>query len=271
MKRLISIFVLLCALWQLHSQNGGYDSLLQAVLQKHQIWAGSSWENRGRDSLEKNFARSLEKLLGSPECCNESIPDSLPAPFWNAEHLGDYEAPAKFFMLFSYISYCVSADSSLAIFSWDNRGGGSYHSFSNYLWHRKDSNQCEVILLPDFNMPGIPQPDSDPDAAADASFYTIDQIKRERSTLYILSGYGTFGSGKHHWSVRIFEEDENSLSECFECYPDRKPIDIHCNRTQDVELTFDPNSQTLSWKHFGFDDDMGFFTDTFQWKSWTIP
>ncbi|MEZ4685515.1 MAG: hypothetical protein R3B47_05475 [Bacteroidia bacterium] len=256
---------------QFYAQNSSFDSMLVEVKQNHQIWAGSSWENWNRDSLEKNFAQSLEKLLASAEFCNVPFPDSLPAPFWNAEHIDDYEAPARFYMLFSYISYCQSADCKLAIFSWDNRGGGSYHSFSNYLWHRKDSNQCAVMFLPDFNMPGIPQRDSDPAAAADASFYAIDQIERNNTKLYILSGYGTFGSGKHHRSVRIFEEAENGLSECFECYPDREPIDIHCNRSQDVELTFDQKSQTLRWKQFDFDDDMGFFTDSFEWKSWVIP
>ncbi|WP_299683250.1 hypothetical protein [uncultured Tenacibaculum sp.] len=140
----------------------------------------------------------------------------------------------------------INSTEDFTIFSTDVLDNGSYHEYLNYIRYKTDKNWKVLALDKNQN-------------DKSAGYFRIEKL----DNFYILFGYGTYGSGKQHFVIRIFEKNKAEIRECFNCYPKQKMFFIECNRSQNIDLNFDTKTKEFSFKQFKMDDDTGFYTREF--------
>ncbi|SNR16253.1 hypothetical protein [Tenacibaculum jejuense] len=144
----------------------------------------------------------------------------------------------------------INTNEDIRVFSTDVLDNGSFHEYLNYIQFKTKNQTWKVI-----NLDKSQQDKS-------VGFYKVDKI----NNYYILLGYGTYGSGKQHFVIRVFEKKNDDLIENIEAYPNKELFFIECNRSQNIDLNFNPDTKELSFKQFKMDDDTGFYTRKFDLK-----
>ncbi len=140
----------------------------------------------------------------------------------------------------------INSTKDFSVFSTDVLDNGSYHEYLNYIRYKTGENWKILALEKTQNDKSV-------------GYFRLEKL----DNFYILFGYGTYGSGKQHFIVRIFEKNKAEIRECFNCYPKQKMFFIECNRSQNIDLNFDTKTNEFSFKQFKMDDDTGFYTREF--------
>ncbi|WNJ19306.1 hypothetical protein [Pontibacter sp. G13] len=197
-----------------------------------------------RDSVFQLFEAAIIEIAAHPEFCHLTPQDS-------AEDTTSYSGRDYAYSFMNHSTWVFSPDGRLRICSWDDLGGGSYHSYTNYLQFRDESGACTTLPIDTATY------------STEVGYFKIAQAEIESGRLYIALGYGTYGGGKQHYRVRFFQLEEGTLREREAWYPDGQELTVVCNRPQNPELTYDPDTQTISYLEFEYDEDTGFYNETF--------
>lgn len=140
---------------------------------------------------------------------------------------------------------------NLRVYSWDNSDGGSYHTYTNYIQFKDKDGNCRSSMIDTL------------DTTPEVGYYNIEQIEN----YYLIFGFGTYGGGKNHFVVKQFKNENGKMLEYHQGYPNGKIIKIESNRRQNIELKFNRQDNTITYKAFEFDHRNGFYSDKFKWIS----
>ncbi len=249
LKKVLFILILVIS-GNLYSQVNNIDTLVKKV-NDFQILRLDHFFDESRDSIFSLFDSAVYELFEQDEFCFYQ-PDTSNSYFLNSYSLNDYSAITLAYGLINYILYTTSPDHKIRIFSWDDLQGGSGHTYSNMIQFDIDDDDCKAEKF-----------DSLEDNT-EVGYYKIHQAEYGNTTFYILFGHGTYGGGKQHKLIRIFYIENNELKECFDCYPDSKPLLIFSARSQEIELEFNEKKQEISFKQYDFNDDEGGYDNKFK-------
>jgi hypothetical protein len=148
-----------------------------------------------------------------------------------------------------YISF--SSDSHLKMYTYDKLKGGSAHSYTNICSYYTSSGKYKSHEL---------------HTATESPMVGYDdmiRLKTKDKNVYLFSGFGTYGGGKHHICFKIFELTKDSLIECHACYEDGSPPFFEQNRKQDFHVEFDEESQLVKIRRYRFDPIRDIYTDEY--------
>lgn len=170
--------------------------------------------------------------------------------------------PGSFHFPFDSLERCIyitfSNDRSLKCYSYDNLEGGSAHTYSNIVsFFNGEGKLVSHNLKTEAESPMV-------------GYFEIHRIKPFDMQKFLFIGYGTYGGGKEHMSIQLFEIQKDSLVECFSCYEDYSPLFFEQNRGQDFEIEYDNDLQQIKAKVYKFDDNTGFFTNEFHILNYSI-
>ena len=247
-KVTFSLYLFLISLASLAQNQDNNDSLIYKLneLQKSRL---DYCFKDNRDWVFDKFDSVTFQLFNLQEYCHFT-PDTSCYYFLSNNSVPDNKGITLAYAFMNNIVYCHSNDNKLSAYSWDGLGGGSYHSYSGYIQYT-GSTSCKTIPFNDFGQ------------KPEVGYYKLEQISENNRTFYLLFGFGTYGSGKQHYNIRIFEIKNDSLIECFACYPNGEDLVIGCNRVQDISLKFDSNKKELYFKKYNFDNEIGFYSDDY--------
>ena len=229
------------------AQTENIDSLITKVslCQKERV---NNVFTEKRDSAFTKFDLEIHKLFKHESFCKKTS-DSVNR-FFVTDKLNDkIEGKNLAYLFMNNIVVSNSLDGKLRTFSWDDLDGGSSHSYTNFIQVQTDSDKCLITQIDTAQF------------SIEVGYYQIKQFRGNGSHFYLLTGYGTYGSGNHHWLVKIFEIKNDLLVECINCYPDDHNLLIGSRRSQNIDLKIDEKNNEISYKKYGFDYEMGYFSD----------
>ena len=248
MKRHLSILLitLFCSI-NIIAQS--LDSLFIKVQRMQELRLQNIFSEK-RDSIFNLFESSIQKLFFSQEFCDTTLDSSF-------FYINPKTSDDGIYLAYSFINNLVncSNDQKIRIFSWDDLGGGSYHTYTNYLQYRIDNGKCKIIPFDTLQ------------DNLEVGYYKIETLNIENRNIYIFFGYGTCGGGQHHKNIRFFEIVNNEPKECFDLYPNGKDIVIFSNRSQNPDIKFDKQRGLITYKQFVFNEDMEFYENEFELKT----
>lgn len=169
----------------------------------------------------------------------------------------------QFDSLDQHIAVLQSPDKRLRICSWDERSGGSMHDMATLAQYLDAAGKVHYAWL-------------DPDMIAeeretDALFSRLYQLSDEAGqSLYLLIGWGTYGSGHHHYSARLLQIKGERLMDVPAAFNDSAFLEVLAPRSMRVEMTFDPESRTLIHREFVMNPEIGFMEQTGRWVAWVF-
>lgn len=237
------------------SQDENFDKLLNEVNELYELGLKfDSYEKR--DSIYSKLDSTIQYLFKHKKICSFSF-DSTKI-MKNNSNKKNLKGKKLAYSFMNKINVTSSEDDKIRIFSWNNLGGGSFHTYSNYIQFQKKDQSCQVI------------PIDTAQNSTEVGYYKIIDFSCNDRMVYLFMGYGTYGGGKHHYSIRFFEINDDWLKEIYEFYPNKKDLVIYSNRSQDSDIKFDKNSIELSYKKFNYDKDTGFYKDEFKKVAFTI-
>ena len=245
-KHLSLFIIILFCFTKMNSQS--INTLLKEVHQLREQRVKHMFSDK-RDSIFTLFDTRVQELIRSAEFCDYEL-DSL-----FVDH-GDSKVKSGKYLAYRFMNNLMkcSSDQKLRIFSWDDLGGGSYHSYTNYIQYKDKHGKC------------ITKPFDEHPFDTEVGYYNIESLTKNKRTIYILFGYGTYGGGQHHRNIRFIEFVNDQAKECFEWYPNGKNLVIYSSRGQNPEITFDKEKAMISYKAFVFNDDIGFYEKEFELK-----
>ncbi len=231
------LYIIIFIVLKNYAQNNGlFKELNKAQLLR--LEHRSDWEKR--DSVDNHFISVIKKTLTKPESCNQLPSDSLSYILTNRLQ----KAVKGRTLVYAFMNnVVVTSKEKLKTFSIDHLGGGSYHTYSNYLQFKNSNDKCLFIPL------------EKTQENESSGFYRIEHINH----FYFLFGFGTYGGGKQHFTLRIFKEKNGQLIESKESYPNHTSLFSECNRSQQINLTFDASTNTFSYNKYEQDSETGFY------------
>lgn len=208
--------------------NGQYSSLRSTdslLTSKYKLALDSigNWELIS-DSLMPDFEGTLQHRLKDPATFSSRM-DSLS----------------------NYISITSSPDSALKFYSWDQIGGGSYHTFGVLAQFKTAEGKVVVQRLLIADSTG----DSDMmvfDRSYDVRFHEAYELNVKGKTQYLTIGWGTFGGGMQHAVVRIFTIKNDKLVKCTNLFCNASELMIEYPRIYSADLTYDQKKRSISYK-----------------------
>lgn len=208
-----------------------------------------------KDSLDQEVRQQVgEQLL---QRCRDNGPSAADHVFYQPDSLAFEEGKTQAYTFMNELVYLRSADSMVQIVSWDDLGGGSYHTYTGWIQVRTQVG-CNIQTLAQIT------------GEDEVSISAIYDLPGENSDKYLLFGYGTYGSGKQHAGFWIVERTENGLVNCADCIPLGVEHVIYCNRTQEIQLQYDPVTTTLSYRKYALDEMTGFYRRAYKTVSWNV-
>ncbi|MBO6517366.1 MAG: hypothetical protein JJ975_12530 [Bacteroidia bacterium] len=205
-----------------------------------------------RDSLFTLFDSSITVLMRDQEFHSNPIDSSL-RYFYNGSQISNDTNVTLTYAIMSTVLYCNSSDNKLRTYTCDDLGGGCGHSYRNYLVYKKKRGDIGHYNL------DTGRSQSDTEGYSYFGTYDVKTLKKGRRTLYFLYGFGTFCGSSAYKNIRIFEFNKDTLRECFECYPNKKSLELHGNRRHYLHFTVDPKTLDIRYRQYLFDDDSGFY------------
>jgi hypothetical protein len=250
MKNTLLILVFGWMSFQGFAQTGTLDSLLSRVesLQRLRL---EHYSTDRREEVFLAFDSAVVALFRHPGFC-EMDPETSRYFYRSNQSPDENDQVLHPYTFMNDMVMCTSPDKRLRVFSWDDLGGGSFHSFTNYLLFEHADGHCRL------------SPFDTAESCVEVGYYEIVQFREQGRDFYLLTGYGTYGGGQHHVAVRTLEVSQDEWIECFECYPNQREWVIYSNRSQDPDLGFDPNTLELSFREYEYDNETGFYQDKYQ-------
>jgi hypothetical protein len=192
-----------------------------------------------RDSVYAAFDLAVQALFGSAESCG-ALPDTSLHYFW-ADGLADItDGQTLAYGFMNNIVICTKGN--LKIYSWDDLGGGSHHTYGNILQYMGENGVCVAIPL------------DTSENSDEVGYFRIERIPSGERELYLLFGYGTYGGGEQHYTLSMYEVKAGRVEECRACFPEGGAIRIACHRGQDIGLRYDAGSQVISYRAYEMED-----------------
>lgn len=238
MLKLKFIFVIFFLIFNVvGSQNNKLFFELDEV-QKLRLKQRNNWD--ARDSVNRCFNNIIHKTLTNNKSCNE-LPDST-LKYLSVNNLKTVKKGIV--LVYAFMNNIViTSKENLKVYSIDNLGGGSYHDYTNYIQYKNKFGECKFILL------NKTQEDNS------SGCYRIEKVNE----YYILFGYGTYGGGKEHYTLRFFKEEKGVLKEKKEILPNQKSLFLEVNRGQEVDLEFDEVRKIISYNTYEQNEETGFY------------
>lgn len=202
--------------------------------------------NENRDSIFQLFDSLAYQLMVSNELCQSSLDSSAIYKISS-----NYDSDIS--LAYSFINNWVrsSVDDRIRLFSWDDLGGGSYHTYTNYLQYKTSDNRC------------ITTPFDTLHSNIEVGYYQIDKFIKDETHIYVFLGYGTYGGGQQHKRIRLFEFVDDQPEERFDLYPNGKDLVVFSNRGQDPEIVLDKQEGIIRYMNYHYDKEIGFYQQDF--------
>lgn len=185
------------------------------------------------DSLAPAFKELLFRQLANPITYHNSL-DSL----------------SKF------LAIKTSADKQVIFYCWDDMHGGTWHNINCLAQFKAENGKIIVQQLNTDNAEEVDYTDS--------GIYEVHEIFINRTKYYLTFASGTHGSGHQHKIVQIFSIASDKLVKCKSCFADNKDLIIEYPRIEKANLTFNSETNEISYLEFKFDDEIGFYRPTGQ-------
>ncbi|MEO0468971.1 MAG: hypothetical protein AAF206_05075, partial [Bacteroidota bacterium] len=215
------IFAFLIGFFCLSASGQSLNKLIQQATELHDQRKQNIFSDQ-KESLDQRFDSCMQALLRHPDFCgidSVEIARLVRATAAEPRESGQYFA----YHLINFVA--IASAENLMVFSWDDLGGGTYHTYTNYVQYQLTDGSCVV------------QPLDTAEHDWDAGYYQTEKLELAGRNIYVLLGYGTFGGGKQHRKVKFLERIDDALVERMDFYPDGKQLTISSNRGQDPALT----------------------------------
>ncbi len=206
-----------------------------------------------RDSIFNLFDITVQRLIMTTEFCNFQLDSTTFQSNSSNSEEGIHLA-------YTFINNSVkcSSDQKIRVFSWDDLGGGSHHTYTNYLQYKTNTGNCKTIPFDTIQN------------NVEVGYYQIETLEIENQIIYILYGYGTYGGGQQHRNIRLFEFINDEPKECFELYPNEKDLVLYSNRFQNPDIKFNKEKRIITYKEYLFNEDTGFYEQEFKQNAITL-
>lgn len=165
------------------------------------------------------------------------------------EHLADSSSFSNpYVQLGEQINIKTAGDQLLKTYSWEQRDSGCCPSTEIYAQFKTRSGTISYV-----NLKELQQGDEE-------IFITdLQLIEINAKPYYLILGYGTCCGGKHYGRATVYEIKEESLVKVDHVFAERSDIEAEANRSQKIELKYDPVSKILSYNSYGELTDSGFY------------
>jgi hypothetical protein len=154
------------------------------------------------------------------------------------------------------VSIQTSPDKRLKFYSWDTMSGGTAHQMAVFAQFRDDKGKIVVQE--------IKQDSAENLDFTDFIINRIYEIKVNNQTKYLTFGWGTHGGGEQFNIVQIFQISNGTLKKDNSILPANTDLAITYPRTEQSDLTFNPETNEISYREFVEDKDSGFMKSTGQ-------
>ncbi len=192
------------------------------------------WEFK--DSLVNTFTQNLFLTLKKPESFNYSF-DSLSSELINVK----------------------SQDERIRIWSWDQHTGGSWSQYLSAVQFRTENGKIGFRQLNtgDEMMLG---------GYTDVYIYKIHEINEKGKVYYLTFGRGTHGSGNYHRLAQMFVISDSEFIKYEPCFENKDDLVLEIWRGDDLELSYDPVTKTISHTVLIYDEmrDRSYATEEIQ-------
>ncbi|MEO1452077.1 MAG: hypothetical protein AAFV07_21270 [Bacteroidota bacterium] len=166
----------------------------------------------------------------------------------------------RFDSLDQHIAVLQSPDQRLRICSWDEHSGGSMHDMATLAQFIDEEGNPHYTWL---------DPEIVEEGQTDALYSRLYQLQDEAGqACYLLIGWGTYGSGHHHYSARLLRISGHTLTDVPAAFGDKDFLEVSAPRSMRVEMEFTPESQALTHREFVMNQEMGFMENTGRWVVW---
>jgi len=155
------------------------------------------------------------------------------------------------------LTIIISADKKIKFYSWDDLTGGTWHHINCIAQFESYSGKIIVQQLNSENEAGAGE-------FTDSKVFEVNEITINKSTFYLTFAWGTHGDGNQHDIIQIFKIAGDSIVKCKSCFANNNDLAIEYPRNEKSNLTFNPETNEISYTEFKFDADEGFFKRTGQ-------
>ena len=183
------------------------------------------------DSLRPKLKKQVENALSNPESFDYS-----------------------FYALSKFVTIVKSSDEQVKIFSWDELTGGSWHDMAVIVQFKTKNQKIKTKWI-DSDIR------EDPSGIIDTIQYEINDVTIDNKMHYLCFGWGTHGSGHHHNSILIFSIVNDAIQTCKSCISEDYLM-IQAPRREKINISYNKQSQEISFNEFKYNDDIGFFEST---------
>ncbi|WP_299339388.1 hypothetical protein [uncultured Psychroserpens sp.] len=163
--------------------------------------------------------------------------------------------------LSKYVTIKLSEDSLVKTYSWDRINGGSWHDMASYVQFKNSSGQIKYQQLDsgDEYMTGEP---------TCVIIYDIHAIKSKNKTYYLMLGWGTYGGGLHHCLARVYQITTDGFVQYETIFQGDKYLLAGANRVNKINLKYNSELGELSYFHYEYDEDNGFYNGESKVETW---
>lgn len=104
----------------------------------------------------------------------------------------------------------------------------------------------------------------------EAFFITeLHQIEIKKQTYYLILGQGSCCGGKHYQVATLYQITEDKFIQVDLAFNQENQLFVEANRNQEIGMDFNIDTQILSYFHYTFDENSGFYTEDkiqIKWK-----
>lgn len=141
----------------------------------------------------------------------------------------------SFDSLAQYVKIVQSKDKNLRIFSWNKMSGGTAHDISVTAQYMTSKGEVKVKRI-----------------LTDAVMQEIHELDINGRRNYLCIGYGTYGGGRHHKAVFLYEIDGSDLKLNKESF-DKKYSIIQAPRSRKIDFEYNENEKTLRFSQMSYE------------------
>jgi len=184
-----------------------------------------------KDSLLPVFVKQLEKTISDTRFLSFSF-DSLTRS--------------------KQVSVVVSKDTKLKLVSWDTFNMGTWHIYGSMYRYIEDTKIYTGLLTKkDTSGEIIDFTDS-----FHFEIYDID------TNTYLIKSYGTHGSGRDFYTMRLLSFVKDEIKECNKCFDQKDYLLFEKNRADKVSPEYDQKNKTIQYPEYKEDAETGFLRKT---------
>ena len=160
----------------------------------------------------------------------------------------------KFDSLKTMMNIVISEDSLVKIYSWLQTIGGTWHDLQSVVQFKTGTGIDTISLNTN--------KEAEVGGYTDASYGKIQILKAKSRKIYLITGWGTHGSGQHHKIIRAFTIENNRFVEEDSLFDGKQNIVIEAPRSEDIKLVYDSKDKTITYNLYQWNDDIGYYEAT---------